>query len=90
MSRKEKLEKRTCDLINRGRSIVLKRADGTYLGQHTCIQAGPDSIHWTYWPGLAMDFFNLEWALQIAPLYGCKVYSRKIHDAHRRATQSTG
>ncbi len=83
MSRKEKLTVRTCKLINEGKIIVLRRADGAYLGQHTCIQAGPDSVHWTYWPCLAMDIFNLEWAFAIAPLYGCKVYSRKVHNVRR-------
>lgn len=78
MTRDERLTERTCELIRKGRSIVLKRKDGHYLGQHTCIQAGPDSVHWTAWPGLAMDMFNLKWAFAIAPLYGCKVFSRKI------------
>jgi hypothetical protein len=66
---------RTCALIRRGRSILLKREDGTYLDQWTCIQAGPDSVTWTYDRATAMAFHNLDWAFAIARLYGCKVVS---------------
>ena len=51
--------------------------DGCYLHQWTAIQAGPDFAQWTFLPGLAMEFCSFEWAFAIAPLYNCKVYSRK-------------
>lgn len=77
MTRSERLTDRTCKLIREHKIILLRRGDGAYLGQHTCVQAGPDMAHWTYWRACAMDVFNLEWAFAIAKLYGCKVYSFK-------------
>jgi len=77
MTRDEKLTERTCKLIQEKKLIILRRPNGAYLGQHTCVQAGPDSAHWTNWRACAMDVFSLKWAFAIAPLYGCKVYSYK-------------
>lgn len=79
MTRSERLTERTCKLINAGRIILLKRKkDGMYLHQWTPIQAGPDNAEWTGLTKLAMEMFNLEWAFAIAPLYKCKVVSRKL------------
>jgi len=77
MTRSDRLTERTCRLINQGKIIVLRRADGSYLHAWTLIQAGPDSAHWSGQRLLAMDIFNLEWAFAIASLYKCKVYSYK-------------
>jgi len=77
MTRDERYTERTCKLIRACKLIILKRPDGTYLGQHTMIQAGPDCVSWTYWRVCAMDVFDLKWAFAIAKLYGCKVYSYK-------------
>lgn len=84
MTKDEKLTERTIKLINQGKIIILRKKPkfkgdkpGSYLGQHTCVQAGPDCAHWTNWKSCAMEVFNLKWAFAIAELYGCKVYSVK-------------
>lgn len=74
----ERYSVRTVKLIERGRRILLKKADGAYLHQWTNIAAGPDECHWTSLPSLALEIFNLQWAFAIAPLYKCKVYSVKL------------
>jgi len=68
---------RSIALIKENRQILLKKCDGTYLHQWTNIAAGPDNANWTTRHQLALEFFNLEWAFAIAPLYDCKVVSRK-------------
>ena len=73
------LTSRTITIINRGGRIILKRKEEnsnykpTYLGAWSNIAAGPDSADWTYQKKSALEFFNLEWAYAIAPLYNCKV-----------------
>lgn len=74
LSRKGMLEKRTIDIIKKGGRIVLKRANGCYLGQWTNIAAGWDKADWTYQSKTALEIFNLLWAFTIAPLYNCKVF----------------
>lgn len=73
---KERLTSRTCDIIKRGRIIVLKKGPW-YLHQHTSIPSGLDGAKWG-WRASAMEFDNLEWAFAIAPLYGATVFSVKI------------
>lgn len=84
MTRDEKLTARTITLINQGKNIILRKKPaykgaklGAYLGQHTCVQAGPDLAHWTNRKSCAMEVFNLKWAFAIAELYDCRVYSVK-------------
>lgn len=74
MSREGKLTQRTIAIIKKGGRIVLKRADGCYLGQWTNIAAGPDKADWSSNNKIALEIFNLLWAFTIAPLYKCKVY----------------
>ena len=82
--RDDRLTKRTIDIINKGGRIILKeKGDGFskwYLSAWTNIAAGPDKASWSK-RGSALEFFNLQWAFAIAPLYDCKVvvvYPKKI------------
>lgn len=74
VSREGKLEQRTIDIIKKHGRIVLKRADGCYLGQWTNIAAGPDKADWSNHSRFALEIFSLLWAFTIAPLYKCKVF----------------
>ncbi len=69
-----RLMDRTCEIINRGGVILLKRADGWYLGQHTNISAGYGDAAWgcrLY----SMHVDNLELAFALAKYFECKVVS---------------
>ena len=74
-ARREKLSDRTCGIILKNGIILLKKGD-SYIHQWTNIAAGPDHMNWTYQAKHALEFFNLEWAFVIAPLYSCKVVVR--------------
>lgn len=80
MTTDEELTKRTIKIIEKsGRILLRKKSEGAhwipeywYLHCWTSIPAGPDHAVWGQKKN-AMEFFNLKWALTIAPLYGCKV-----------------
>ena len=67
----ESLMDRTCDIINNGGYILLKRGPW-YLSQHSSIEADFDSAVWCSRPG-AMHFDTLELAKLLAPYFECKV-----------------
>jgi hypothetical protein len=72
MKSDEELTARTIKIIERGGRILLRRKDGYYLHCWVNIAAGPDHVIWGL-QNQALEFFNLKWALMIAPLYGAKV-----------------
>ena len=71
---KQKLVDRTCKIIEKNGTIVLRsiKSPEWYLGCWTNIAAGPDKAHWAC-KELALPIFCLEWAFAIAKLYECKV-----------------
>ncbi len=81
MTKDEKLTQRTIKNIKKGGRILLRKGKGNpnegdshwYLDVWTNIAAGPDHAIWSCSKRGALDFFNLQWALTIAPLYGAKV-----------------
>ena len=81
LTREDRLTKRTIDIINKHGRIVLKEKHSDwYLSSWTNIAAGPDKASWSRRHS-ALEFFNLQWAFAIAPLYDCKVvvvYPKKI------------
>lgn len=70
----------TIKIIERGGRILVRKGNGVpelgnsfwYMHSWTNIAAGPDNAVWGDRAN-AMEFFNLKWALTIAPLYGAKV-----------------
>lgn len=80
MKSDEELTAATIKIIEAGGRILLrKKSEGAdwipkywYLHAWTNIPAGPDHAVWGQVPN-AVEFFNLKWALTIAPLYGCHV-----------------
>lgn len=75
----EELTARTIKIIEAGGRILLRKGKGypgnSYWFMHawTNIAAGPDHATWTKGKRDALEFFNLKWALTIAPLYDAKV-----------------
>ncbi len=65
---------RTCEIIQKHGYILLKRADGWYLHQHTNLAAGFDSAVWGQRES-ALHFDSLEWAFIAADYLECKVVS---------------
>ena len=63
---------RTCRLIERGGHILLKRADGYYLHQHTNIAAGTDSAVWGR-RAVALEIDELGLAFLLAKYFECRV-----------------
>lgn len=59
-------------IIPRGGRILLKDNRGWFLGAWSNIAAGPDNAVWAR-KDSALEFFDLKWALTIAPLYKAKV-----------------
>lgn len=60
-------------IIPRGGRILLKEKDSHwFLGGWTNIAAGPDHAVWGK-ADSALEFFDLKWALTIAPLYKAQV-----------------
>ena len=80
METDQELTDKTIKIINAGGRILLrKKSEGAdwipkywYLHAWTNIPAGPDHAVWGQKQN-AVEFFNLKWALTIAPLYGCHV-----------------
>ena len=74
--REDRLTKRTIAICNKGGRILLKEKDDGfskwYLSAWTNIAAGPDHANWGK-RASALQFFSLQWAFAIAPLYDCKV-----------------
>lgn len=70
----ELLTEITCRfIIPRGGRILLKeKKSHWFLGGWTNIAAGPDNAVWGK-KDSALEFFDLKWALTIAPLYKAKV-----------------
>lgn len=64
----------TCRFIipRGGRILVKKQFDNWFLHAWSNIAAGPDHAVWGGREN-ALEFFNLKWALTIAPLYKSKV-----------------
>lgn len=77
-SRKERLRDRTMGLIYEQKRILIKNKERGYLHCWTNVAAGPDQAQWTRNTSTALEFFSLEWAFAIAPLYDCKVVTRKL------------
>jgi hypothetical protein len=77
----EELSARTIKIIEAGGRILLRKGAGrpkegdSYWFMHawTNVAAGPDNAIWTGGKRDALEFFNLKWALTLAPLYGAKV-----------------
>ncbi len=67
----EALMDRTCEIIERGGYILLKRGEW-YLHQHTCIQADFDSAVWGR-RSAAMHIDTLELARLLAPYFECEI-----------------
>ena len=80
MKSDEELTQLTVKIIERnGRILLRKPYEGAdwipkywYLHAWTNIPAGPDHAVWGQKQN-AVEFFNLKWAITIAPLYGCAV-----------------
>lgn len=65
------LSDRTLDIIKANGRILLKK-DRWYLSCWCNIASGPDNAAWGK-RNVALEFFNLQWAITIAPLYNAKV-----------------
>ncbi len=81
MKSDEELTARSIKIIEAGGRILLRKGKGrpqegdSYWFMHawTNVAAGPDHAIWTKSKKDTLEFFNLKWALTIAPLYGAKV-----------------